>query len=98
VNQALIQMLLETGMIQFGRFKDDRDTVPFRFSFEMLPSYPDVMRMIVSEAKNHLADIQANRFLCAHDSLPFGVALSLEIGIPLVYSLEPMILDIQRCY
>jgi hypothetical protein len=42
--------------------------------------------MLVAEAKSCLAGIQANRLLCTSDALPFGVGLSIETDIPLVYS------------
>ncbi len=86
MNLELIHLLLETGLVQFGRFNHAADPVPFRFSFEMLPAYPDVLRTIVVEAKSLLAGIRANRLLCTYDALPIGVGLSLETDIPLIYS------------
>jgi hypothetical protein len=86
VNQALIRALIETGLVQFGRFHHTAEMQPFRISLEMLPSYPDVLRMIVAEARLLLAGIRTNRLVCTVDSLPLGMGLSLEIDIPLVYS------------
>ena len=79
----LARLLLETGLLQFGSFDD---SVPFRLSLEMLPSYPDVLHMIVAQSKSLLDAGKVNRLLSTSDAVPFGVGLSLEMNIPLVYS------------
>jgi hypothetical protein len=52
----------------------------------MLPSYPHVLRALAEEAMAHLSRDRAVRLLCTADAVPFGVGLSLETKIPLVYS------------
>lgn len=82
----LTRLLLETGLVQFGRFSNAFESTPFRFSLEMLPAYPDVARVLIARAKTLLSAVHVNRLLCTADALPFGVGLSLETDIPLVYS------------
>ena len=86
MNTEIIHLLVETGLFQFGRFNQTGEPIPFHFSLEMLPAYPDVLQILVAEAKVLLAGIHMNRLLCMADAVPFGVGLSLETGIPLVYS------------
>ena len=82
----LIHLMLEAGLLQFGRFNHAGESVPFRLSLELLPSYPDILRMVAAQAKALLSSLEVSRLLCAADAVPFGVALSLEINVPLVYS------------
>ena len=86
MNRQLVRLLLETGLIQFGRFNHNAETLPFRFNLEMLPAYPDVLRAMVSDAKPLLTGMRANSLLCTYDALPLGVGLSVETDIPLIYS------------
>lgn len=86
MTDELTRLLLETGLMQFGRFNSASEPIPFRFSLEVLPAYPDVLRILVARANTLLTSVYANRLLCTADALPFGVGLSLETDIPLVYS------------
>jgi hypothetical protein len=79
-------LLLEAGLVQFGRFNNALLPTPFHLSLEMLPSYPHVLRVLVNEAKALLSPFRVDRILCTPDAVPFGVGLSLETNIPLVYS------------
>jgi orotate phosphoribosyltransferase len=80
----LVQMLLKTGLLQFGRFADRTGWKPYCLNLHMLPSYPDVLRALIEEAVP--AAGQADRLVAAADAIPFGIGLSLRTGIPLVYS------------
>ncbi len=82
----LTQALLDAGLLQFGLFTQNGNETPFRLSMEMLPSYPDVLKQITTAAQLTLTGINTDRIICTADSIPFGVALSLQIGVPLVYS------------
>jgi hypothetical protein len=55
----------------------------------MLPAYPHVLRTFVDLARGLLSPLRADRILCTVDAIPFGVGLSLETNIPLVYSRAP---------
>lgn len=83
---TLAQGLIDAGLIQFGWFRQGGETVPVSLHLDMLSSYPDLLELAAREAQVLAAGVNANRLLCAADSLPFGVAYSLHSGIPLVYS------------
>lgn len=78
----LAAALINTGLIQFGRFEPD--AAPLKLNLEMLPSSPEVLALIADRASGLVG--RTDRLVCLYDSLPFGVALSLVAGIPLVYS------------
>lgn len=80
----LLQLLTETGLIQFGRFPRDGTIVPIQFHLEMLASYPDVLHLAAGELTQKIPAVE--RLVCIHDTVPLGVALALNTGIPLVYS------------
>ena len=80
----LLQHMIESGMIQFGRFPRNGVSVPVQFHFDMLASYPDVLDAAVTELSRSLPPV--DRLVCPIDSVPLGVALALKTGVPLVYS------------
>jgi hypothetical protein len=84
MRQSLYSLLMETGLVQFGLFGEEEAL--YKVHPQLLPSYPDVLTVFASQAKAYLP-ANIDRLLCLPDSLPFGVALSLETQIPLVYSL-----------
>lgn len=78
----LTSLFLETGLLQFGWFEPGG--MPFRLNLDLLPAYPDVLSEIAVAAKPHTNNM--NRLVSVPEAMPFGVALSLETNIPLVYS------------
>jgi orotate phosphoribosyltransferase len=80
----LAQQLVEAGLLQFGSFHVNGVESPVQTHLEMLPSYPDVLRAIV-QAMAPLVP-RDDHLLATADAVPLGVALSLEAGVPLVYS------------
>lgn len=74
--------LVQAGLIQFGWYAPDNK--PYRIHLQMLPSYPETLRLLV--AASAAAAQGADRLLAVAEAVPFGVALSLATGIPLVYS------------
>ena len=93
----LLPLLLETGLIQFGRFGGDYK--PFQLHFDLLPSYPDVLNAIVQQAGHLVGEV--DHLVCVNQAIPFGVGLSLKTGIPLVYSWgsdEPPVYDLVGAY
>lgn len=78
---ALLRAIFDARLIQFGMFRESTGLAPVRFGFEMLASYPDLLRRIARSVPTP----HSERLLCTHDALPVGIALSLEQGIPLVY-------------
>jgi hypothetical protein len=80
------RLVLETGLLQFGRFIRNGEVSPFQLSLELLPAYPGTLKQIADKAKQHLNHNPVNRLVTTMESLPLGVAVSLETGIPLVFS------------
>lgn len=77
----LIRLFLDTGLLQFGSF----DRIPFRWNFEYLPSYPNVLVEIAERLEPQLQP--ADHLVSAPSMLPFALALSLKTGIPLAYGI-----------
>jgi hypothetical protein len=81
----LYSLILDAGLLQFGWFDTESEKgVPFKLHLDMLPAYPDILKAAIDGVKSFTFDM--SRIVCMADSVPFGVALSLETGIPLVYS------------
>lgn len=81
---SLGTLLLETGLLQFGRFHEDGVVKPYCLHLDLLPSYPDVLAQITELALPHVGAV--DHLLSTGDALPFGVGLSLKTQIPLVYA------------
>lgn len=79
---SLIDRLLERGLVQFGLFGPDE--VPIKINANLLQSYPDVMRAL-AEAAAPIAQA-SDHLLATYEALPFGMAVSLQADVPLVYS------------
>lgn len=88
---GLAQALADTGLIQFGRFAQPGGGVwPVAVHLDWLPSYPDLLRQTARALVPLLDGLRVDRVLAAPGALPIGVALSLEAGIPVVYTVgEP---------
>lgn len=82
----LTQHLIEAGLIQFGWFQHGKLDLPVMLRLEMLVSYPETLNFLVQTAQELSPQASTDRVLCSADSVPFGVAYSLQTGIPLVYS------------
>lgn len=83
----LTRALFEAGLVQFGRFERAEENIhPFRLYLEMLPAYPALLRACADASVTLLEGQQIERLLCDDDSLPLGVCISQQTGIPLVYS------------
>lgn len=78
------QMLLEAGLIQFGRFNGG-DT-PLKLMLELLPSYPHILQALAEGIDRLIPPPAVERIVCTTDAFALGVAASLKTGIPLVYS------------
>jgi hypothetical protein len=74
-------LLLDTGLLQFGRFESGK---PYRLLLDLLPSYPDVLQALIHAAAPSVGEV--DHLLCTIETLPFGTGLSLQKQIPLVYS------------
>ncbi len=81
-----MRLWIEAGLLNFGDFAHYSGRAPFQARFELLSSYPDVLAVCAQALVPLVESKRPSRLLCAADSLPLGVALSLEMGIPLIYS------------
>lgn len=86
--ENLIDALVNAGLVQFGYFagREPGKNSPLRLNLALLPAYPDVLQLITDTVAVKLAEQPVERLVCAADSVPLGVAVSLKTGIPLVYS------------
>jgi hypothetical protein len=82
----IAKSLIETGMLQFGYFKDGEIVQPYLLRLEMLPAYPQVMQQIIYLAVQAIPELPFDRLVAHSDAIPLGTALALHTGIPLVYS------------
>jgi len=82
----LINQLLDAGIIQFGRFRQENRIVPFRFIFDYLTAYPELLSQIATVGEQRISGNPIDRLIAAPDSMALGVAFSLKSGVPLVYS------------
>jgi orotate phosphoribosyltransferase len=80
----LLQLIIDAGLVQFGRFASDGSTAPVQFHLDMLASYPDVLEAAAKALSSKIPSTE--RLLCISEALPLGVALALKTGIPLIYS------------
>ena len=86
MNTSFSDWMWETGIIQFGYFVDGDAVVPVRFCPEYLPAYP---RLLSEVAKLMLAQLDVSEIdhvIAPPNSVPLGVACSLQSGFSLAYS------------
>lgn len=77
-------MLLDAGIIQFGRFASTLQAAPFRLNLELLPSYPRILAMAAQMLTEYTRGME--RLLCTAEAIPLGIVISQDTQIPLVYS------------
>jgi len=83
----IAQMLLNTGILQFGLFVDNNTTSAYRIRLEMLSAYPEVMQQVIYRGIQTIATSRPFDRLVSHpDCIPLASAVSLNTGISLVYS------------
>jgi len=82
----LAGMLLDRGLLQFGRFAGQDGWEPYRLNFQWLPAYPDIMHRIAVEFEPLIGEV--DHIFGTVSSLPLGMAVSLQTDTPLVYSRE----------
>ncbi|MCB9451831.1 MAG: hypothetical protein H6672_10350 [Anaerolineaceae bacterium] len=93
--------LIGTGMLQFGEFQVNHHFDPLRLQLELLPAYPAFLGQITAEIGEHIRNTGAERLVAMPDAIPLGVGVSLQTGIPLVYSRgqgEPPAYDLVGAY
>lgn len=76
--------LLTNGLLEVGLFQTDDKRMSYRLRLDLLPAYPGVLAACGVQIANRL--MRVDRLVCPADSVPLGVAVSLQTKIPLVYS------------
>lgn len=77
-------LLIESGLLQFGRFETLQGWRPFTLNLEYLPSYPQVLAAITADTVAVLPDVEY--MLAMADAVPFGIAVGVALHKPVVYS------------
>jgi len=80
------ERLLNTGILQFGYFVSEGTVAPVRFCPEYLPAYPDLLTEVAKLAVLQFDTSTVDHLIVTADSLPLGLASSLQTGLSLVYS------------
>lgn len=86
MNSSPIDWLWNTGILQFGYFVSDEEVAPVRFCPDYLPAYPHLLAEVAQLALPHLDVSEIDHLIVTANSVPLGVALSLQTGLSLVYS------------
>lgn len=84
----LIQSLLQVGAIQFGHFESHDNPgnfAPVSINLGYIPSYPHILKALATEIAP-LTQIEGlTHLLPMPTAVPLGAAISLSLGMPLVY-------------
>ena len=75
---------LNNGLLEIGLFQTDDTRMSYRLRLDLLPAYPGVLGACATQVADRLMGV--DRLVCPSDSVPLGVAVSLQTKIPLVYS------------
>jgi len=82
----LLHDYINTGMIQFGRFKQpDGKMNPISINFLLMPSFPKVMQATAKALTPLINQTNTNRLLTTRATTPLGAALAIESDIPMTY-------------
>jgi hypothetical protein len=83
---AIADWLWDTGILQFGYFVSGDKVAPVRFCSEYLPAYPQLLATVTELALAQLDVSEVDHLIVMADSIPLGVACSLQTDLSLVYS------------
>jgi orotate phosphoribosyltransferase len=84
MQNELLTLLQENGLVQFGTFTNENGAAPVQFYLDLLGAYPQVLQTFAQHLAQHLEP--PDILLALPDAIPLGTALSLQTGRPLVYS------------
>lgn len=86
MSTTIANWLWDTGILQFGYFISGEKIAPVRFCPEYLPAYPQLLAVIANQVVVHLNTLEVDHLIVTADSVPLGVACSLQTDLSLVYS------------
>ncbi len=75
-----------TGILQFGYFVTRNKVTPVRFCPEYLPAYPQLLAEGANLTVAKLDTSEIDHLIVTADSVPLGVACSLQTNLSLAYS------------
>ena len=81
----LMESILNAGLIQFGDFVHaDGTHSTWQLRFDMLPSYPDVLRLAAGTVAAFIEPTQVSRLVCTPEAVALATLVGQVLGIPLV--------------
>lgn len=83
--ETLLSNVMACGLVQFGVFEDMPNDKNILLEFELLASYPDLLRELAIALVASVGGVSFDRILCPIDCLPLGVMVGQLAGVPLVY-------------
>lgn len=85
----LVRLLIQTGIVQLGQFAkaDDSSLQPMLMRFDLLPSYPQLLRLCVDLLADAMVGADVDRIFTPLESIGPALGLSLKLDIPVVYGL-----------
>jgi hypothetical protein len=86
MNGTIANWFWNTGILQFGYFVTGDRVAPVRFCPEYLPAYPQLLAEVTKFILDHLDVSGIDHLIVMADSVPLGVACSLQTDLSLVYS------------
>lgn len=98
---SLGKALLNTGILQFGRFQQFDKIVPVRFCPEYLPAYPELLMKVATTVLSQIKHSETTHLLVNSSTIPLGVACCLQSKASLVYSQglqQPSVYDLVGAY
>ncbi len=86
MSAGLCDWLWNTGILQFGYFVSGDKVTPVRFCPEYLPAYPQLLAEVAKLVLLQFDVSEVDHLIATVDSVPLGVACSLQTGLSMVYS------------
>ena len=86
-NEQLILDLHQAGCIRFGHFTlKSGEVSPVYIDLRLLVSYPELLRRVAGAFVPLLRSLAFDRLAAIpYAALPIGVAVAMEMGVPLIY-------------
>lgn len=80
-----IRLAFEAGLLQFGAFAHQNGAhSPYMLNFDLLTSYPAVLRHAAEAVAMLIEKSTVNRLVCTQDSVALATLVSQELDIPLI--------------
>lgn len=77
--------LFDAGILQYGSFQRDRESLPWVVQHEMLVSYPPLLKTCADVVAERVTFNVQKRLLCQTSALPLALLVSQITGVSLVW-------------